>query len=224
MSWGGGSANSLTQPTPAHADETSANFRLNPSSGPAAGGTNVTITPSSISGIKFTTISSGYSHTLALGDDGNAYAWGQNVHGQIGDNTVTTRLTPTRVITPANIKFTQISAGSVDHSTALGTDGYIYTWGWNDRGRLGLGDTTDRIVPTKIPLPAGVNRFLQIKASNRFVIALGDNGKVYAWGMNRSGQLGVGTSTTAQHQHWLLAFPIRLISSASAQEHNSAYH
>ena len=27
---------------------------------------------------------------------------------------------------------------------------YLYTWGWNEHGNLGLGDKKDRFIPTKV--------------------------------------------------------------------------
>ncbi|KFI39445.1 regulator of chromosome condensation, RCC1 [Bifidobacterium actinocoloniiforme DSM 22766] len=209
------------------ADETSNHFRLSPKSGPAAGGTRATINPYTIGGVKFTTISSGYYHTLALGDDGNAYAWGDNQYGQLGDDTNTQRLAPVRIQTPAGIKFTEISAGFYGHSIALGTDGYIYTWGLNNRGQSGLGDTNNRLIPTKIqPLPAGVNRFTQINAGADFNLAIGDNGKVYAWGCNDTsinnvsggGQLGVGDTVMRSSPTLVAGIPgtVRIISISAA--------
>ncbi|MDT7513492.1 hypothetical protein QRX46_08725, partial [Bifidobacterium sp. H1HS10N] len=45
-------------------------------------------------------VSAGYQHSLALGSDGNAYAWGNNTYGRLGDGTITERHAPVRVKTP----------------------------------------------------------------------------------------------------------------------------
>ncbi|BDR52142.1 hypothetical protein KIM372_00490 [Bombiscardovia nodaiensis] len=203
MSVLGGGSTSLITPPQAHASE-STQFRLSPKTGPAAGGTAATITPYTIGGVKFTTVSSKYSHTLALGDDGNAYSWGENQYGQLGDGTTTQRLTPVRVQIPSGVKFTQISAGGSEddnldwrsghHSLAIGTDGHIYSWGRNNRGQLGLGDTLNRSIPTKLELPTGVTRFTSIAASWYQSFAVADTGKVYAWGSQSRFPLGTGDS------------------------------
>lgn len=39
----------------------------------------------------------GYSHVLALGDDGLLYAWGSNVYGQLGNGTKSNILRPTQI-------------------------------------------------------------------------------------------------------------------------------
>ncbi|BDR54236.1 hypothetical protein KIMH_03470 [Bombiscardovia apis] len=151
--------------------------------------------------MKFTTISSKLEHTLSIGDDGNAYAWGDNTYGELGIGDLSGgHTTPTRVRMPANVKFTQISAGGWhgNHSLAIGTDGNAYSWGMNDHGQLGLGDTTNRTTPQIVNPPAGV-RFVRIAAGYASSFALGNNGKIYAWGNTTnteggsgSGVLGVG--------------------------------
>ncbi|MFV0434950.1 MAG: hypothetical protein ACK5LO_13340 [Leucobacter sp.] len=51
----------------------------------------------------FTHITAGDAHLLALGSDGNTYAWGWNDFGQLGDGTITEyRSTPVRVQAPSS--------------------------------------------------------------------------------------------------------------------------
>lgn len=62
------------------------------------------------SGVTFTRIAVSYSHSLAFGSDGRAYAWGSNSSGQLGDGTTTTRNAPVPVDVsglPAGTTFTQ---------------------------------------------------------------------------------------------------------------------
>ncbi|WP_127483655.1 hypothetical protein [Paenibacillus ehimensis] len=69
----------------------------------------------------------------------------------------------------------------------LDTNGEVWSWGSNDYGQLGLGDTTKRVVKTKIP---GLTGITDIVVKDHFVIALKSDGKVYGWGNNTSGVLG----------------------------------
>ncbi|MBH9972356.1 chromosome condensation regulator RCC1, partial [Bifidobacterium sp. W8109] len=100
-------------------------------------------------------ISAGNDSSLAVGSDGNAYAWGYNDSGKLGDGTTTPRYTPVRVKTPdrntypdlpKDFTYVQISAGW-EHSLAVGSDGNAYAWGNNSNGRLGDGTTTERHTP-----------------------------------------------------------------------------
>ncbi|BDR53554.1 hypothetical protein KIM372_14610 [Bombiscardovia nodaiensis] len=226
MSVLGGGSTSLITPPQAHASE-STQFRLTPKSGPAAGGTAATINPYTIGGVKFTTISSKYFHTLAIGDDGNTYAWGRNTEGELGDGTTTNRLTPVKVQTPSGVKFTQVSAGGLAglHSLALGTDGNIYSWGSNSYGQLGLGNTANYTTPKRIPKPAGVDRFTNVTAGWASGFAIDNNGKLYAWGSNAgqgdsavAGILGVGDTINRTSLTPVAGIPstVRIVSVSSA--------
>lgn len=92
--------------------------------------------------------------TLALRADGRLYAFGYNAYGQLGDNSTTTRSSPTQVSNigvDADKKVIDMwCVGGVLNgaSFALTENGDFYAWGHNNRGQLGLGDTTDRATPT----------------------------------------------------------------------------
>ncbi|KAG8223094.1 hypothetical protein J437_LFUL002042, partial [Ladona fulva] len=76
-------------------------------------------------------ICAGDSHCLALGHDGEAYAWGNNTVGQCGQGHFSTPITrPRRVVGLEGVPVHQISAGT-SHSiawTAMPTDRQVVTW------------------------------------------------------------------------------------------------
>jgi len=88
------------------------------------------------------------SHSLALTESGEVYAWGQNDKGQLGLGDREGRLTPTKVPGLAGIKAV---AARYYQSFALTESGEVYAWGRNDKGQLGLGDTENRLTPTRMP-------------------------------------------------------------------------
>ena len=159
-------------------------------------------------------VSAGYQHSLALGSDGNAYAWGDNQYGQLGNGTTSynAQSTPVRVRTPdrktypdlpEDFTYLQVSAGYY-HSLALGSDGNAYAWGSNGNGRLGDGTSSSRYTPVMVKtpdrktypdLPADFT-YLQVSAGATHSLALGSDGNAYAWGSNSNGQLGDGTSSS----------------------------
>jgi alpha-tubulin suppressor-like RCC1 family protein len=81
-----------------------------------------------------------------------------------------------------------IAAGN-GYTLALTESGEVYAWGLNDHGWLGLGDTENRLTPTKV---AGLGRVKAIAAGRHHPLALTESGEVYAWGSNEYGQLGLG--------------------------------
>ncbi len=147
-------------------------------------------------GVTARSVSAGATHSLALGSDGQVYAWGTNSSGQLGNGGTTNSPLPLRVRLPRGVTARSVSAG-FDHSLALGSDGHVYAWGNNNSGQLGIGSTTDRHTPVQVLLPRGVTA-LSVSAGSLFSLALGSDGRLYAWGSNESGQLGAG-STTDRH-------------------------
>ena len=184
-------------------------WKINPDQGSQLGKESTTITPPDTSrGIRFTQVSGStydsmntFGFSLAVGSDGNAYAWGDNRYGQLGDGTRTSRTAPVKVEkptdAPADFTYVQVSAGG-QHSLALGSDGYVYAWGSNANGRLGDGTTTRRTTPVKVEKPTDAPAdftYVQVSAGGRHSLALGSDGKTYAWGYNYAGQLADGTET-----------------------------
>ena len=72
----------------------------------------------------------------------------------------------------------------------------LYGWGYNANGQLGNGTTTNYGTPQKVSLPSGIKpRPLPSGATHS--LAVGSNGKLYAWGNNTNGQLGNGTTNAS---------------------------
>ena len=89
------------------------------------------------SGVTVTRFVAGYDFSLAVGSDGNLYSWGNNVWGQLGRTTSeASDITPTKIDAPAGISLIQPQAGA-NHSSAIGSDGNLYSWGKNDLTQLG---------------------------------------------------------------------------------------
>jgi len=160
------------------------------------GDTNSSSVPLSVSlpgGVTATAIAAGHYHSLAIGSDGNAYAWGYNAYGQLGSGIATGTDSSVPVAVGVPVRVTAIAAGSY-HSLAIGSDGNTYAWGNNGTGQLGNNSTTESHVPVAVHLPAGVKP-IAIAAGGNHSLAIGSNGKLYAWGSNVFGQLGNTTTT-----------------------------
>ena len=161
-----------------------------------------------MAGKNITQISAGGSfndgHSLALASDGTVYAWGRGVYGQLGNGTTTDSNVPVAVKTvgtPMAAKtITQISAGA-GHSLALASDGTVYAWGQNTYGQLGNNVTTNSSSPVAVQTtgtPMAGKSIVNIAAGGYHSLALADDGTVYAWGYNPTGQLGNGATVDSR--------------------------
>ncbi len=151
-------------------------------------------TPTDVTGLSsgVVAMSAGGNHTCALTSSGGVKCWGENVYGQLGDGTQTTRLTTTEV-TGLSSGVTAVAAGG-SHSCAITASGSVNCWGSNFSGQLGNRTQTDSLVPTDVTdLSSGM---AAIVAGSDHTCALTTTGGVKCWGLNLYGQLGDGTTET----------------------------
>jgi alpha-tubulin suppressor-like RCC1 family protein len=151
-------------------------------------------TAAATSPLTFTQISAGNAHSCGVTTGGLAYCWGLQAFGELGDGTQsTTHDAPVAVV--GGLRFSQIRA-AVTHTCGLTTDGLAYCWGQNDLGQLGDGSTpTHHFSPVPV---AGGRKFIQIQVGFEHSCALTSAGVAFCWGMNASGQLGIGNQTGPQ--------------------------
>lgn len=134
--------------------------------------------------------------------NGAVYCWGDNTYGQVGDNTTTQRNLPTAVKATVSTDalygktINQIALG-YDYACAL-SDGAAYCWGRNDAGQLGNGNTgTNSSVPVQVNgLLSGKTVTGLLNGGYKHMCAIAD-GQAYCWGLNTSGQLGNGNTTSS---------------------------
>ena len=150
----------------------------------------VTIPTSVLGAIKtFCHISSGGEHTLAIDRNGRAWSWGRNSNAQLGDASITSRLTPVSVA--GGVKtFCRIDAGNI-HNLAIDRNGRLWAWGNNGNGRLGDNSIMER--PTPVSVLGTVKTFCKISAGGNYSLAIDKNGRAWAWGLNQDGNLGDNT-------------------------------
>ncbi len=131
-------------------------------------------------------VSAGYTHYLEL-KNGKLYASGSNSHGQLGTSTQQSfSELPVQIGTQDN--WVRAAAGN-NFSLGIKADGTLWAWGKNDKGQLGLSNTTQTNTPTQI----GSDKWFSISVGSDFVLAIKSDGTLWAWGDNSMGQLGNNT-------------------------------
>ena len=135
-------------------------------------------------------ISAGDDFSLAVRQNGTAWAWGANGSGQLGDNTTASKSSPVSVV-GGFCDWCQVSAGN-NASLAVRQNGTAWAWGGGVYGRLGNNSTTARSSPVSVV--GGFTDWCQISAGDDFSLAVRQNGTAWGWGDSVGGQLGNNNS------------------------------
>lgn len=151
--------------------------------------------PVHVSGLNnIVAIEAGVNYSVALRNDGTVWAWGNNSLGTLGNGTTIRHSTPQQVSGLNDV--VAISSGAF-HVVALRSDGTVWAWGDNRHGQLGVNGNTESPAQNATPIQvAGLNNVTAIAAGQRYTLALLSDGTLRAWGLNRDGQLGDGTTTS----------------------------
>ena len=140
-------------------------------------------------GFALRNVVAGGNHSCGLSAEGAAYCWGDNVAGQLGDGTTTSRARPVAVT--GGDDFIALAAGD-RHTCGLRVDHSIVCWGANESGQLGNGTIAPSTAPTEV---AGGQTFDALAASGDHSCAISSeaSARVFCWGSNGSGELGNGS-------------------------------
>lgn len=138
--------------------------------------------------VAFDTLVAGRAHTCGLDPAGDAYCWGRNEDGQLGDSTDVDRRAPTPVAT--DLSFETLTAGGSHTCGVTRVQRHLYCWGDNFWGQLGLGTRFTRDVRR----PRFALREARTVAAGRHhtCAVVGSRRVLLCWGRNEFGQLGLG--------------------------------
>ena len=137
-------------------------------------------------GLTFVALAAGWYHTCGIAATGEAYCWGRNESGQLGDSTTVNRPVPTPVAGGAT--FAAV-AGGAHHTCALSDARAALCWGGNAEGQLGDGTAERRLSPVAV---TGGHAFLSIDGGRGHTCGLTPGDEILCWGSNAHGELGVG--------------------------------
>ncbi|MBA3542161.1 MAG: hypothetical protein H0T79_21280 [Deltaproteobacteria bacterium] len=115
-----------------------------------------------------------------------AWCWGNNVYGQLGDTTTTSRQTPVRL--PGDWR--SLTLGEF-HACGIRMDGTLWCWGQNEYGQLGIGTLVDSTSPEPI---GSDTDWLTVDAGRIHTCATKPGGVLRCWGANLAGAIGDGTA------------------------------
>jgi YD repeat-containing protein len=113
-------------------------------------------------------VSAGDAHTAAVRINGTIWSWGSNICSRLGDNTIVDKSSPVSVV-GGFTDWCQVSVGNA-HSTAVRTNGTIWSWGSGSSGKLGDNTIVDKSSP--ISVVGGFTDWCQVGAGVYHTAAL----------------------------------------------------
>jgi len=146
-------------------------------------------------------ISAGSSHLGVVCIDGSVQNWGTNTDGQLGDGSFSSSNVPVtvQISDVVQIAYTdRLMSPNVGTTFAVKKDGTVWAWGSNCFGYFSDSTIINSIVPVQIPNISDVKAIsVPSIASYSFVIALKNDGTLWAWGDNRTGVFGRGDTVSS---------------------------
>ncbi|ROW01334.1 hypothetical protein VMCG_05943 [Cytospora schulzeri] len=146
-------------------------------------------------GIKFVKVVASDSASFALTEDGRVYGWGtfRSSDGILGfTKDVLVQKEP--VLLPESKKIVEIAAGS-NHVMTLNHKGKVESWGAPEQNQLGR-RVVQRDMKASALRPGGVAfrrgvKITKVACGSYHSFAIDDQGRLYSWGLNNFGELGI---------------------------------
>jgi alpha-tubulin suppressor-like RCC1 family protein len=153
---------------------------------------------------KFAVVSNNFNTTTAIKPDGSLWSWGTNGFGQLGDGTTNNASAPIQIGTLTSwAKVFGMPLASANG--AIRSTGTLWAWGESGtlQGWTGVGFfQTPAVYPVQFGQKlmsngsiGGINQVGSFASPNRFTSFVDTGGRLWAKGLNSSGQLGLGDTT-----------------------------
>lgn len=144
---------------------------------------------------------SGQAHTFMLDGKGQVYTFGSSMCGALGQGSDVKQTAPLLLRMTVQVPIRYVAVGA-RHSMLVSDEGRIFTVGDNRHGQLGHGfrdpanNWSPKFVDVPSPVPGEINslKVKLIAAGDDHCLAVTEDGRLFAWGANSNGQLGVGRS------------------------------
>jgi len=135
--------------------------------------------------------SAGAFSSFEMDEPSYVVAWGHNKYGTLGNKSTESSLAPVLISSLLKQNVRCVAAGS-KHCVAVTEKGQLFSWGKGEQGELGLGPNVTSSTSPFIMTSMMREVFTSVACGKQHSLAITKAGNIYAWGLNTSGQLGVG--------------------------------
>ncbi|XP_034805728.1 X-linked retinitis pigmentosa GTPase regulator isoform X9 [Pan paniscus] len=157
-------------------------------------------------------LSCGDEHSAVVTGNNKLYMFGSNNWGQLGlgSKSAVSKPTCVKALKPEKVK---LAACGRNHTLVSTEGGNVYATGGNNEGQLGLGDTEERNTFHVISFFTSEHKIKQLSAGSNTSAALTEDGRLFMWGDNSEGQIGLkNVSNVCVPQQVTIGKPVSWIS------------
>ncbi|KAL4561348.1 hypothetical protein LXL04_033513 [Taraxacum kok-saghyz] len=144
-----------------------------------------------LEGVKIKSVAAGMLHSACIDENGSVYIFGEKAVQKFVSREGSTVSTPSQI---RQLPFSEEVACGAHHTCVITSGGELYTWGSNENGCLGIGDTHTVHVPERVEGPFLQNSVSKVSCGWKHTAAISD-GNVYTWGWGGA----MGTFFEAEH-------------------------
>jgi len=141
--------------------------------------------------LKWKSVTAASTTSYGISQDNRLFAWGSNNVGQLGTGGPLNSSSIVQVGSDSD--WSSVSGGN-QACLAIKTNNSLWSWGWDQFGQCGLG-TSGSSYSTPQNVTSLGNVWLSASSGGGWSSGITTAGQLYTWGINATGQLGLGDTT-----------------------------
>ena len=166
-------------------------------------------------------VSAGANHSLGIRSDGKLFSWGNDSYGKASAGLVSDY--DGRCINQiGNDTWDWVAAGG-SHSLAINSEGYLFAWGANNRGQLGIGPLYNSHSAFEPMTQVGSDTWSMVSAGVSYSAGIRTDERLCTWGISYHGVLGCEAYDPTWTAHWALPFEIEWFTHAPGHDYRCKF-